>query len=335
MAAWVAPLIGGGLDLIGGLLGKRGGGTQRKDAWEMAQWQLTQTRQMRDEQWKRDDAHYARDAKVNANRFVDLRAAAEKGGFNPLTALGSGLAGGGGFSGSGGGQMASLAVGGVAPPLTSGSLLSGGGAQMLGEGLAGLFDQEKAKRTHQNDLAALQMDKLRSGVIAVGPSASATVGKGLPVLGRRAATVLRTENRTAKGARYVANPSDRLADPVLLEPRAGGGLAVPDIRLDRGADVFVAGRQVKAAPGWSPGEVFEQNYSDMGGSVIGLAKLAADLNYTFGPRPQTFGRPLTVDDIEYPPMPSPEYPRPPDTSNPWKKLARKLRKYRPTLVSPY
>lgn len=103
----------------------------------------------------------------------------------------------------------------------------------------------------------------------------------------------------------------RLADPVVLVDGASGGIAVPDDRLDRGAGFYIAGQRIEPAPGWSPSNVAENEYGDIGQAFYGLGKMAADISYTRSLRPgQTRGIPLSMrDGIEMPPGYQPAYPK--------------------------
>ncbi len=103
----------------------------------------------------------------------------------------------------------------------------------------------------------------------------------------------------------------RLADPVVLLDGASGGIAVPDDRLDRGAGFYIAGQRIEPAPGWSPSNVAENEYGDIGQAFYGLGKMVADISYTRSLRPgQTRGVPLSMrDGIEMPPGYEPAYPK--------------------------
>lgn len=104
------------------------------------------------------------------------REASDKYGFNPLTMLQYGQPGG-------------AMGGGGAPPLASAELLTGALLDVA-DAASGEASRRAASNQLEQDLGQLKLDQLRSGVLAVAPSATATVGDGLPVLGRRAATVV-------------------------------------------------------------------------------------------------------------------------------------------------
>ncbi|MBL4917252.1 hypothetical protein [Szabonella alba] len=104
------------------------------------------------------------------------RDAAEKYGFNPLTLL---------QYGQPGGSMAS----GSAPPLASIELITGG-LRDVADVTSGDAERRRVNDRLQNDLAQLKLDQLRSGVVAVGPSAVSTVGNGPPPVGQRAASAV-------------------------------------------------------------------------------------------------------------------------------------------------
>ena len=95
----------------------------------------------------------------------------------------------------------------------------------------------------------------------------------------------------------VNRGNGRLADPVVLLDGANGGIAIPDPRLDRASGVFVAGSLLQSSPGWSSAQTVEDNYGDLGSSVYGFGKLAADIKYTRSLAPgMTRGRPLSSRD---------------------------------------
>lgn len=91
-----------------------------------------------------------------SNKFVDLRAAAEKAGFNPLTALEA-------TGGSGFGSFPS-----AAPPLASVELLTGALSAGVDE-LTGAAAQRRASDRLNLDLAALKLDQARSGFYQAAP----------------------------------------------------------------------------------------------------------------------------------------------------------------------
>ena len=91
-----------------------------------------------------------------ANKFIDLRAAALAGGFNPLTALES--TGGAGFG----------AYPSSAPPLASIELLTGAADGVVDE-LSGAADLRRKTDQLNYDLAALKLDQARSGVVLPAP----------------------------------------------------------------------------------------------------------------------------------------------------------------------
>lgn len=122
------------------------------------------------------------------NKFVDLRQAAERGGFNPLTALQA--TGGAGFG----------AYGSSAPPLASIELLTSFGNK-LGEEFSGAADRRRATETLQHDLAKLQLDQARSGVLVPPPrSATAALG-GLAPLRPPVATLGQSSERDPNASR--------------------------------------------------------------------------------------------------------------------------------------
>lgn len=121
------------------------------------------------------------------------RQASERYGFNPLTMLGAGSSMGGGGGGGG------------APPLAS--------IQMLTEGLQGIddvvsgdADRRRQADQLQLDLAKVQLEQARSGVIASGSTAADAVGGSLSPLGASRGTYAQNTVR-AVPARYSASSS--------------------------------------------------------------------------------------------------------------------------------
>jgi len=199
--------------------------------------QRSEARDLRNREWAKDD--YEQQRQDFGNQFTDLRAAAEKAGFNPLSVLGSQMvpsSGAGGLSsssyGAGQGQAASAGfagsqgvVGSVpmaygAPvsvqPLVSNAGIVGGVAE-LGQELTGLNAVQRQTDQLYRDLAQIELDQARSGV-----SAPMSAG-ALPQFGNQALPV---------GARSVSNNG---SSPEGLFDVSGGGFG----NFDEGyADVF-------------------------------------------------------------------------------------------------
>lgn len=58
---------------------------------------------------------------------------------------------------------------------------------------------------------------------------------------------------------------------------SGVHVPVPDPNLDIGSGTYVYGEFIEPTPGWSPANVYENEYGEVGGSVMGLGKLAVDM----------------------------------------------------------
>jgi len=58
----------------------------------------------------------------------------------------------------------------------------------------------------------------------------------------------------------------------------GSHIPVPDPYLDIGSGTYVNGEFIEPTPGWSPANVYENEYGEVGGSVMGLGKLAVDMS---------------------------------------------------------
>ena len=94
------------------------------------------------------------------------RQASERYGFNPLTMLGAGSSMGGGGGGGG------------APPLASIQMLTEG-LQSVDDVISGDADRRRQADQLQLDLAKVQLEQARSGVIASAPTAADAVGGSL------------------------------------------------------------------------------------------------------------------------------------------------------------
>ena len=121
------------------------------------------------------------------------RQASERYGFNPLTMLGAGSSMGGGGGGGG------------APPLASIQMLTEG-LQSVDDVISGDADRRRQADQLQLDLAKVQLEQARSGVIASGSTAADSVGGSLSPLGAPRGTY--TQNAAqAVPARYSASSS--------------------------------------------------------------------------------------------------------------------------------
>lgn len=236
------------------------------------------------------------------------REAADKYGFNPLTMLQYGQTGG--------------AMGGSAP-LAS--------AELLSSGLSDITDVvtgEKARRDASNrlelELGKLKLEQLRAGGIQVQPSAVGSVGIGVSPLGRRAATV------------GYGN-----AVSVASSPVSSGSVRPSGVdRAPNGDGVWVAGTYVPATPGYDDAQTVENQYSDVGSNIFGVARMMADgigmaMNYrppyvqrqgTVIGRARADGTLLTKRQVDALPVDTDSYrdfyPVAPPSSrgNPWKRL---------------
>ena len=59
---------------------------------------------------------------------------------------------------------------------------------------------------------------------------------------------------------------------------SGAHVPVPDPYLDIGSGTYVNGELIEPTPGWSPANVYENEYGEVGGSIMGLGKLAVDMS---------------------------------------------------------
>lgn len=223
--------------------------------------------------------------------YAKIRSKAEAAGFNPLTAL----------------QFAPGQA--VQSQNYMGQAIADAG-MMLADGLAknGASGQvSKLQQANANLAKKVQNLTLRPkvGGIYAQRQAVPSTRAALGVTGAGSASpALGVSGVSTVGA------DPRLADPVALVDGAAGGIAVPDGRLDRGAGFYIAGQRIEPAPGWSPSNVAENEYGDIGQAFYGLGKMAADISYSRSLRPgQTRGSPLSMrDGIEMPPGYVPSYP---------------------------
>lgn len=180
-------------------------------------YERSEKRDLRNRDWAKED--YKQQRKDFGNQFVDLRKAAEKAGFNPLTALGAQMVpsmGAGGLSsssyGSGQGMAASSGFS-TSPSVTGGSVTGSapmaygapvsvaplvsndaiiGAVSEIGRELTGV--NAIARQTDQlnRDIAQIELDQLRSGVVGYQPTLNTgdtypTIAAGrLPHLGQTA-----------------------------------------------------------------------------------------------------------------------------------------------------
>ena len=188
-----------------------------------------------------------------------LMRAAEKYGINPLTLIGGGVSGGSGIPGDNSSMGAGIAD----------------AAMLLGDSLAKKTDAAKLQQ------AQAQNQKLQQQVTSLTIRPKVPGIYGPPMLGGPSRV-------------QSTSPDNRLDDPVVLPDGASGGVGVPDPRLDRASGVYVAGTYVEPAPGWSPAQVFEDNYGDVASAAFGFAKMGADFLHTRKKRNEVMRSSMTV-----------------------------------------
>lgn len=185
------------------------------------------------------------------------RQAADAYGFNPLTMLQYGQPGG--AMGGGGGA-----------PLASIELITGG-LKDVADAFTGEAARRRAADQLEMDLAQLKLDQLRSGVLAVAPSAASAIGSGPTPIGPRTATVVQSAGRF-QPARGGFNERSRKTGPFgpdnSPDPHRDS-VPNPEPLLDRGSGHYVNGVYVEPAPGSSPASVMEENYGEMHGEIRG------------------------------------------------------------------
>lgn len=268
-------LLSGGMKLLGGLFGnseaKREGKAAR--AWELNQQEFG---------------------------LLRMRHAAELAGFNPLTALNA-TGGGPSFPGGGGSS---------GPALASQAFLTGAMTDF-----SDVVSGEASRRRAANDLEiALQkvkLEALRSGVVQVKPSATASVGSGLPVLGKRSATVVPPAGSamTSRGPVSLADPDfvpKKEASTVVYKATNGQTIEVP---VAPDPEEIVAGVALEAAAAVKASKTYSawERVKAIGskGSALGLGGA---------------GFSAIIDDLQFPKMsikPPPSNPKDYHTDRPY------------------
>lgn len=210
-----------------------------------------------DRQRKKDQRYNERMiAQQNAYNAPDqIRARAEKAGFNPLL-----------FAGPGVGLQTS------APQAVGGNYL---GAAIADAGMmaADALARQPARQKLNQFQAENQKLKQQVQSLTLRPK----------VGGLYADRVVTPSIKTAVGrsgksdAKTGLDP--RIADPVNLADGGDGGIAVPEPRLDRGAGIFLGGNYWESAPGWSTGQTIEDEYGDVASWAYGIGKIAADTGH--------------------------------------------------------
>lgn len=241
----VGPLVSGGAALLGGLVDQNKSnssaqaatnsynGTNRAEYLEERQYQynLLQENRQYDRNYNYEIAAYnnrlAADAprQAIASQLQGVMEGAKATGFNPLTLLGNTTSGGNAafMGGSGGSASAAVARNTNAPPPLSSNEILTGALSNASDIISGDAERRRVGDTLRNDLAALQLEKLRSGVVAYGPSAATAVdGKPTP-LGRRAATVLPTPSSGPTQLSYASGPVEVPRESVISEYIASNG----------------------------------------------------------------------------------------------------------------
>lgn len=161
-----------------------------------------------------------------SNKFVDLRNAAIKGGFNPLTALEA--TGGSGFG----------AYPSSAPPLASVELLTGA-LEAGADELSGDAGRRRSADELNNDLAVLRLDQARSGVVAYRPPSAANSMGGQPSLsGRVTPTVATTRGGFPPLGFGTAITGPR---PVQVQPVSNTGGVIQIENNITGGPVYIPG----------------------------------------------------------------------------------------------
>jgi hypothetical protein len=236
----------------------------RQDALAAEQRQLEYNRMATADQRRYDESRYSverADAAADVeNQFVNLRAAAEKGGFNPLAVLGVGAMPAP-VSGRSGVPLvpAAQSIGYVPPTDYMGSAVAEAGLALSDAFARTSFMRNAGKLEANRDRLrrtkeAMQRDTIRPKVGGVYAQREQTRTKA-EALGR------------TDGDRYGSpgfENSGRGTRPNADHPLVGslGSITVPDATLDRGTGLYSGGVRLEAPPGWSSGQSIENDLGD-------------------------------------------------------------------------
>lgn len=205
-------------------------------------WDRTDEAALRNRAWAKED--YVQARADQATQYTDLRAAAQAGGFNPLSVLGTGIsaAPAGGLTSSsysaasGAGAMPVVGMGASVPmsygapvavaPLSSNAAIIGA-VQEFGQEITGVPAQERANAQLYSDIARIELERARAGMTA--PT--------VPVLGR---TAIQQEasafNQTMMidGEEWSTAP---MAKPWRIDPTTGNYIVKEEIIDDSGMGI--------------------------------------------------------------------------------------------------
>jgi hypothetical protein len=211
------------------------------------------------------------------NQFVNLRAAAEKGGFNPLAVLGLGASSGSPGMASvsmGSPSMASVSgrsgvplvpaaqsIGYVPPTDYMGSAIAEAGLAlsdsfMQAESLQNAGKLEASRERLRRTKEAMQRDTIRPKVGGVYAEREQMPSRA-QALGRNDGDRHGSPSFEARGRGYRPNADHPLTGSL-------GDIAVPDPTLDRGSGLFGGGFRLEGPPGWSNGQQLENELGEIG-----------------------------------------------------------------------
>jgi hypothetical protein len=256
----VGPLVSGGAALLGGLVDQNKSnsdakaatnqynGTNRAEYLEEREYQynLLQENRRYDRNYNYEIAAYnnklAADAprQAIASQLQGVMEGAKATGFNPLTLLGNTTSGGNAafMGGSGGSASAAVARNTNSPPPLSSNEILTGALSNASDIISGDAERRRVGETLRNDLAALQLEKLRSGVVAYGPSAATGIDGNPTTLGRRAATVVGNNGVSDPAVTFFGSPpaagSLSEVQPTLQHYKASNG---QDVAVPTGPDL--------------------------------------------------------------------------------------------------
>lgn len=230
VAPVAAPVIGDFLPIVGKLLGGLFG---NKSAKKQRRWALEDQQRQRD--WALEDQR---------EQFTRLRAAAEKGGFNPLAVLG--------YSGGGGSMVPGIASTDAGNYMGSAIADS---ALLLADNLAS--KTSAALYSEKNALAA-ENAKLKTSLTAatIRPKVGGVYDRQ-GAFGTGGYVAQRTYSASDRTRAFGAARAQAAVDDAMA-----GGVPLPDPLLDRSTGRFVGGVYLPPNKGNSPNQVVQNSYGD-------------------------------------------------------------------------
>ena len=187
------------------------------------------------------------------NDPAQIRARAEAAGFNPLAFIGPGV-----------GQQNVT-----------------GGTNYMGAAIADAGLALSADLTRKNELARIEALSAENAALAQQVQRSLLTPQVGGVYTRQ--QLVPTLGGALGGSNGGAADASATVALKPLDPSVLGTVPVPDPRIDRGAGLFGWGYHLEAAPGWSTGQQFEDEYGETPLSwPYSALKMSADFGHNLG-----------------------------------------------------